>query len=160
MEAREFLWTYWNLLKEACDTKSSLTDYFSDHYALTQLQFIVLGRIDSLEDTSIRSIARSLHRDHGNISKICTVLENKGFVYRRRSDNDSRIVNIYLTEKGKEYIEEFSSIVAPLYEKLGDYMTDGDLRFLLKSMEAIDSLFNESDKVKKIQEEQRLARRK
>ena len=67
MEAREFLWTYWNLLKEACDTKSSLTEYFSKNYMLTQLQLLVLGKIDSLEDTSIRSIARSLHRDHGNI---------------------------------------------------------------------------------------------
>lgn len=159
MEAREFLWTYWNLLKEACDTKSSLTEYFSKNYTLTQLQLLVLGKIDSLEDTSIRSIARSLHRDHGNISKVCTVLEEKGYVYRKRSVTDSRVVNIYLTEQGENYIEEFSSIVAPLYNKLGNYLTDGDLQFLLKSMETIDSLFNESEKVREIQNEQRLARK-
>ena len=159
MEAREFLWTYWNLLKEACDTKSSLTEYFSKNYMLTQLQLLVLGKIDSLEDTSIRSIARSLHRDHGNISKVCTVLEEKGYVYRKRSVTDSRVVNIYLTEQGENYIEEFSSIVAPLYNKLGNYLTDGDLQFLLKSMETIDSLFNESEKVREIQNEQRLARK-
>lgn len=159
MEAREFLWTYWNLLKEACDTKSSLTEYFSKNYMLTQLQLLVLGKIDSLEDTSIRSIARSLHRDHGNISKVCTVLEEKGYVYRKRSVTDSRVVNIYLTEQGENYIEEFSSIVAPLYNKLENYLTDGDLQFLLKSMETIDSLFNESEKVREIQNEQRLARK-
>lgn len=159
MEAREFLWTYWNLLKEACDTKSSLTEYFSKNYMLTQLQLLVLGKIDSLEDTSIRSIARSLHRDHGNISKVCTVLEEKGYVYRKRSVTDSRVVNIYLTEQGENYIEEFSSIVAPLYNKLGNYLTDGDLQFLLKSMETIDSLFNEPEKVREIQNEQRLARK-
>ena len=159
MEVREFLWTYWNLLKEACDTKSSLTEYFSKNYMLTQLQLLVLGKIDSLEDTSIRSIARSLHRDHGNISKVCTVLEEKGYVYRKRSVTDSRVVNIYLTEQGENYIEEFSSIVAPLYNKLGNYLTDGDLQFLLKSMETIDSLFNESEKVREIQNEQRLARK-
>ena len=128
MEAREFLWTYWNLLKEACDTKSSLTEYFSKNYMLTQLQLLVLGKIDSLEDTSIRSIARSLHRDHGNISKVCTVLEEKGYVYRKRSVTDSRVVNIYLTEQGENYIEEFSSIVAPLYNKLGNYLKNGGLQ--------------------------------
>lgn len=37
MKAREFLWTYWNLLKEANDTKMSLMDYFSENYGLTQL---------------------------------------------------------------------------------------------------------------------------
>ncbi|CAC9932752.1 transcriptional regulator, MarR family [Aedoeadaptatus coxii] len=159
MKAREFLWTYWNLLKEANDTKMSLMDYFSENYGLTQLQLLVLGKIDSLDDTSIRSIARSLHRDHGNISKICTVLERKGYVYRERSVTDSRIVHVYLTEQGEKYIDEFSSIVAPLYDKLGDHLTDGDLRFLLKSMEIIESLFNQSEKVRNIQDEQRLARK-
>lgn len=159
MKAREFLWTYWNLLKEANDTKMSLMDYFSENYGLTQLQLLVLGKIDSLDDTSIRSIARSLHRDHGNISKICTVLERKGYVHRERSVTDSRIVHVYLTEQGEKYIDEFSSIVAPLYDKLGDHLTDGDLRFLLKSMEIIESLFNQSEKVRNIQDEQRLARK-
>ena len=159
MKAREFLWTYWNLLKEANDTKMSLMDYFSENYGLTQLQLLVVGKIDSLDDTSIRSIARSLHRDHGNISKICTVLERKCYVYRERSVTDSPIVHVYFTEQGEKYIDEFSSIVAPLYDKLGDHLTDGDLRFLLKSMEIIESLFNQSEKVRNIQDEQRLARK-
>lgn len=72
---------------------------------------------------------------------------------------DSRVVNIYLTKQGEDYIGEVSSIMAPLYNKLGNYLTDGDLQFLLKSMETIDSLFNESEKVKEIQDQQRLARK-
>ncbi|MDD7363073.1 MAG: MarR family winged helix-turn-helix transcriptional regulator [Peptoniphilus sp.] len=160
MEAREFLWTYWNLLKDACDTKNALFEYFSRHYGLTQLQFLVLGQIEALEDTSIRAIAHSLHRDHGNISKICTVLENKGFVYRKRSEKDSRIVNMYLTEKGKDYVEDFSNIVAPLYDKLGDYLTDGDLRFFLWSLKTVDSLFNESEKLQEFWEQQRKLKKK
>lgn len=150
MESREFLWSYWNLIKDASDTKIALTEFFSKSYELTQLQVLVMGQVDSLEDTSIRSIAKSLHRDHGNISKICTVLEEKGFVYRERSDVDSRIVNIKLTEQGQAYVGEFRSIVAPFIEKLGDYLTDGDLRFILKSMENINKLINESEDVKAI----------
>lgn len=150
MESREFLWSYWNLIKDASDTKIALTDYFSKTYELTQLQFLVMGQVDALEDTSIRSIAKSLRRDHGNISKICTVLEEKGFVYRKRSEADSRIVNIYLTKQGEDYIGEFRAVVAPFIDKLGDYLTDGDLRFLLKSMENINKLLNESEDVKAI----------
>lgn len=150
MESREFLWSYWNLIKDASDTKIALTEFFSKSYELTQLQVLVMGQVDSLEDTSIRSIAKSLHRDHGNISKICTVLEEKGFVYRERSDVDSRIVNIKLTEQGQAYVGEFRSIVAPFIEKLGDYLTDGDLRFILKSMENLNKLINESEDVKAI----------
>lgn len=150
MESREFLWSYWNLIKDASDTKIALTEFFSKSYELTQLQVLVMGQVDSLEDTSIRSIAKSLHRDHGNISKICTVLEEKGLVYRERSDVDSRIVNIKLTEQGQAYVGEFRSIVAPFIEKLGDYLTDGDLRFILKSMENVNKLINESEDVKAI----------
>lgn len=150
MESREFLWSYWNLIKDASDTKIALTEFFSKSYELTQLQVLVMGQVDSLEDTSIRSIAKSLHRDHGNISKICTVLEEKGFIYRERSDVDSRIVNIKLTEQGQAYVGEFRSIVAPFIEKLGDYLTDGDLRFILKSMENVNKLINESEDVKAI----------
>lgn len=150
MESREFLWAYWGLVKEACETKNDLMEYFSKTYELTQLQVLVMGQVDSLEDTSIRSIARSLHRDHGNISKICTLLEEKGFVYRQRSATDSRIVNIYLTEIGKEYVEEFRGVVSPYFEKVGEYLSDGDLRFILKSMVNVEKLLNESDDVKEI----------
>lgn len=150
MESREFLWSYWNLIKDASDTKIALMEFFSKSYELTQLQVLVMGQVDSLEDTSIRSIAKSLYRDHGNISKICTVLEEKGFVYRERSDVDSRIVNIKLTEQGQAYVGEFRSIVAPFIEKLGDYLTNGDLRFILKSMENVNKLINESEDVKAI----------
>ncbi|MEJ8786845.1 MarR family winged helix-turn-helix transcriptional regulator [Peptoniphilus sp. HCN-40583] len=155
MESREFLWSYWNLIKDASDTKIALTEFFSKSYELTQLQVLVMGQVDSLEDTSIRSIAKSLHRDHGNISKICTVLEEKGFVYRERSDVDSRIVNIKLTEQGQAYVGEFRSIVAPFIEKLGDYLTDGDLRFILKSMENVNKLINESEDVKAIRRKEK-----
>lgn len=155
MESREFLWSYWNLIKDASDTKIALTEFFSKSYELTQLQVLVMGQVDSLEDTSIRSIAKSLHRDHGNISKICTVLEEKGFVYRERSDVDSRIVNIKLTEQGQSYVGEFRSIVAPFIEKLGDYLTDGDLRFILKSMENVNKLINESEDVKAIRRKEK-----
>ncbi|WP_068456146.1 MarR family winged helix-turn-helix transcriptional regulator [Aedoeadaptatus pacaensis] len=150
MESREFLWAYWGLVKEACETKNDLMEYFSKTYELTQLQVLVMGQVDSLEDTSIRSIARSLRRDHGNISKICTLLEEKGFVYRQRSETDSRIVNIYLTEIGKEYVEEFRGVVSPYFEKVGEYLSDGDLRFILKSMANVEKLLNESDDVKEI----------
>ncbi len=150
MESREFMWAYWRLVKEANETKNALMEYFSKTYKLTQLQVLVMGQVDSLEDTSIRSIAGSLHRDHGNISKICTLLEEKGFVYRQRSETDSRIVNIYLTEMGKEYVEEFRVVVAPYFEKVGEYLSDGDLRFILKSLANVERLLNESDDVKKI----------
>ena len=150
MESREFLWAYWGLVKEACETKNDLMEYFAKSYELTQLQVLVMGQVDSLEDTSIRSIARSLHRDHGNISKICTLLEEKGFVYRQRSETDSRIVNINLTEMGKKYVEGIRTIMAPYFEKVGEYLSDGDLRFILKSMANVEKLLNESDDVKEI----------
>lgn len=155
MESREFLWSYWNLVKEASETKNALMEYFSKTYELTQLQVLVMGQVDSLEDTSIRSIARSLHRDHGNISKICTLLEEKGFVYRKRSETDSRIVNINLTDSGRAYVEEFRGVVAPYFEKVGEYLTDGDLRFILKSMTNVEKLLNESDDVKELRGKKR-----
>ena len=160
MESREFLWSYWSLIKDASDTKIALTEYFSKTYELTQLQVLVMGQVDSLEDTSIRSIAKSLKRDHGNISKICTVLEEKGFVYRKRSEGDSRIVNIRLTKQGEDYVDEFRSIVAPFMDKLSDYLTDGDMRFFLRSMENINKLLDESEDVKAIRRKEVPPRRR
>lgn len=50
MESREFLWSYWNLIKDASDTKIALMEFFSKSYELTQLQVLVMGQVDSLED--------------------------------------------------------------------------------------------------------------
>ena len=74
----------------------------------------------------------------------------KARAWLKKYDADSRIVNIYLTKQGEDYIGEFRAVVAPFIDKLGDYLTDGDMRFLLKSMENINKLLNESEDVKAI----------
>jgi DNA-binding MarR family transcriptional regulator len=47
------------------------------------------------------------------ISRVVASLENKGLVTKRRSESDARVIELYVTDKGKEIIQ----IVLDSYEK-------------------------------------------
>lgn len=147
MESHDFIWTYWKLLKQANDTKSIVHDCLGKKYNLTQLQFNVLIKINTLEDKSISSLARIFQKDHGNISKICTVLEDKGYIYREKSPEDNRVVFLYLTDKGREYMSEFDRCITSSYKELTKEMPIKDQEKFLESMAFVNKCFGDSEAV-------------
>lgn len=159
MESHDFMWTYWKLLKQANETKSIVHECLGKQFNLTQLQFNVLIKIDTLEDKSISSLARIFQKDHGNISKICTVLEEKGYIYREKSPEDNRVVFLYLTKKGRTYMSEFERCIKKPYEELTKEMSRRDLEKFLDSMVLINKYFTDSEAVKENKEQKREIRR-
>ena len=52
--------------------------------------------------------------DQGNVSSTCKKLENKGWLERKRSEKDERVVMVSLSEKGKtilSQIEQYAYII-------------------------------------------------
>lgn len=159
MESRDFIWNYWSLLKEANETKDVIQESLGKQYNLTQLQFNVLAKVEAYEDKSISALARSFQKDHGNISKICTVLEEKGYIYREKSAEDNRVVFLYLTDQGRKYREEFNRCVSDSYEKLNKVMTLEEQRQFFETMRFVNDCFSNSEIAKEQRKALKMQRR-
>ena len=77
----------------------------------TLMQWIVLLYLrDGLASTA-SDIAREFRHDSGALTRVIDQLQRRGFVSRRRSTTDRRVVELTLTAKGGHTIEELLPVV-------------------------------------------------
>jgi len=88
----------------------SMNSRLNKHLAevdLTASQFGVLEALLHLGPLNQKSLGEKLLKSGGNITLVIDNLEKCDFVERQCDPNDRRAMLIFLTEKGKNFIEEF-----------------------------------------------------
>jgi DNA-binding MarR family transcriptional regulator len=73
--------------------------------ALTREQFETLRIIEAARDPSMSSLSATLRVDLSTMSRNISVLEREKYVSRARAAEDSRIVTVVLTPKGRNALE-------------------------------------------------------
>ena len=85
------------------------------------------------------SVAKRLHISKSYISSIIKNYVKEGYISREESENDARIYLLYLTDKGKTYIEMFMSSASSSIEKKIAALGEVDRQ---KLMEAFSIIMN------------------
>lgn len=73
---------------------------------LTYTQYIVMMVLWDGDGISVKELGGRLFLDSGTLTPLLKSMEKKGFITRKRSGSDERIVQIYLTEEGRELREK------------------------------------------------------
>ena len=73
---------------------------------LTYTQYIVFLVLWEKDGLSVSEIGEKLMLDNGTLSPLLKKMEQEGYIERRRSPEDDRVVKITLTEKGRQLQEE------------------------------------------------------
>ena len=71
-----------------------------DALGLTYTQYIVLMVIWAEGTVSVRDLGKRLYLDSGTLTPVLKTLERAGFITRRRSTEDERVLMITITEEG------------------------------------------------------------
>ena len=71
------------------------------HIGLTYSQYLVMMVLWEADGITVKSIAQQLHLDSPTITPLLKRLESAGLVSRQRNANDERVVNIFLTDAGR-----------------------------------------------------------
>ena len=79
---------------------------------LTYTQYIVFLVLWEKDGLSVTEIGEKLMLDNGTLSPLLKKIEQAGYVDRRRCRGDDRVVEITLTEKGRELQEKAKDIPA------------------------------------------------
>lgn len=87
---------------------------------LTYTQYIVFMVLWEKESLTAGQLGSILHLDAGTLTPLLKHLEKEGYVTRKRSKEDERVMMISLTKKGDELKEKCKDIPAALSAQKAD----------------------------------------
>lgn len=70
---------------------------------------MALADLDEGEGVSVKVVSKMLHVDPSFVTTQSKMLEKKGFMRRRTSENDARVVQMSLTDKTYKHIASLAS---------------------------------------------------
>ncbi len=77
---------------------------------LTYTQYLVFLVLWEQDGISVGELCSKLYLDSGTITPLLKKMEEKGYIERRRSHEDERVVSVYLTAKGHDLRNEAKNI--------------------------------------------------
>jgi len=92
---------------------------YLDKLDLTYLQYIVMMVLWENEIISVKTLGEKLYLDSGTLSPLLKKLENKKLISKKRNDNDERIVEVIISEKGKNLKNLAADIPENLFRDTG-----------------------------------------
>jgi MarR family 2-MHQ and catechol resistance regulon transcriptional repressor len=94
-------------LQRAAETVVTRTTTHLTTYDLTTSQFGVLEALYHLGTLSQRDLAQKLLKSTGNISTVLKNLEKRGLIARERNPDDTRYMEVCISEAGKTLLAGF-----------------------------------------------------
>lgn len=85
---------------------------------LSFLQVRILTIIKNNENTTVSHITEALKMSKSTISISISNLEKKGYISKEKNRADFRVVNLFLTDKGKEFLQKINSSVEDIKSNL------------------------------------------
>ena len=86
---------------------------------LTYTQYVVMMVMWEKETISSRELADCTHLDYGTLTPVLKRLENAGYITRKRSPEDERLLILTLTDGGKKLKEKAVEIPSCMAKCMG-----------------------------------------
>lgn len=99
------------LLKRVGNLLTNAVDRALVDYDMTHAQMGIILKLLHCRANTAADFARELMTDTGAITRTLDRLEEKGFVHRARSSADRRIVQVELTDKGRNLADQMTQVV-------------------------------------------------
>ena len=105
--------------------------------ALTREQFETLRTIEAARDLSMSALSTALRVDLSTMSRNISVLEREKYVARARAAEDSRIVTVVMTPKGKNALETLRCDEQDVMAKIFGKLPVGRRTSIVEALEAV-----------------------
>ncbi|HAL55592.1 MAG TPA: MarR family transcriptional regulator [Bacteroidetes bacterium] len=123
-------------LKRALDAKLV-------EHGLTATQYIVLVRLWEEDGIPLTQLGELLFLDNPTITGIADRMERDGLLERRRNGDDRRVVNVYLTKKGKDLRRQVGTLAEETDAEAGEGFSESQMNQLLEQLNRIWKQMNE-----------------
>lgn len=92
---------------------------FLEPMGITHPQYLVMLALWESDGRTVGELAGALKLEPATLSPLLKRLEALGLLVRRRRETDERVVEITLTEKGRDLREDAVAIPSKIVERLG-----------------------------------------
>lgn len=132
--------------------KCLITDEYKD---ITNNDMHIIEAIGVDEPKKSSDVANLMSITMGTLTKAIDGLTKKGYVERKRSSDDKRVVRLSLTEKGKEAYYHHEQFHAHMIEHIKSGLKEQELTVLIYSLAKLvdyfQSIYGEQDEEKQYQ---------
>jgi len=122
------------------------TDIHSRHLAktsgLTTPQLMLLQAIRSLGAVAIARLAEAVSLSQATVTTIIDRLEQRGYVERRRSAEDKRVVHACLTEAGVAVLEQAPAPLQDTFAKRFELLADWEQSLILSALQRVAAMMD------------------
>jgi len=85
---------------------------------MTYPQYLVMMVLWENDGLPVNHIGEKLYLDSGTLTPLLKRLEAKGFISRKRKKEDERVVEVFITESGKDLQQKACEIPGKLLQKI------------------------------------------
>jgi len=96
-------------------------------YGITSSQHSVLYTLAQTDGLSLSEIGKRVFLDKPAITGLADRLEKDGYVVRKRTARDRRVIHLWLTDKGRQLLKEFEDVVATTDQELIQQLSPDEL---------------------------------
>jgi DNA-binding MarR family transcriptional regulator len=97
-------------------------------YPITVEDFTALVLIWDQDGQPQGALAKKLHRDKAYVTRLVSEIESRGFVQRIPGKEDGRKKRLFLTEKGKNLMDEVTQLVAGITRFAGKGIAPDEMK--------------------------------
>ncbi|WP_022669422.1 MarR family winged helix-turn-helix transcriptional regulator [Desulfospira joergensenii] len=116
------------------------------HFGLTGPQLIVLQEISISGQISITPLSKATSLSQATVTDITKRLEAKGYISRKRREDDRRAVSLFLTVKGKEIIENLPPLLQETFTEGFSKIEDWEQLMIMSAFGRVVNLM-EAEKI-------------
>lgn len=95
---------------------------------------IVIGSMDGINQNEL---AKRMNVGKGSASKAVKYLEQNELIIRAQDETDTRIRNVYITEKGRKIADRFKVVFLELNSKLTEGFSEAEVDILKTMLERV-----------------------
>ena len=120
------------------EEKAIITEEYKD---ITNNDMHIIEAIGLGEGNPMSVIAKKLHITAGTLTTAVNSLVKKKYVSRNRSEEDRRVVNIRLTEKGERAFYHHQEFHRQMTQAVIDRLNEEEMSVLLKTLNGLSEFF-------------------
>lgn len=106
-------------------------------FGLTGPQLIVLHEISLNGQISITPLSKATSLSQATITDITKRLENRGYIARKKREDDKRAVSIFLTDKGEEIIKDLPPLLQETFTDRFSKIEDWEQLMIMSAFERV-----------------------
>lgn len=121
--------------------KAVITEEFKD---ISNNDMHIIEAIGIEDPRKMSDIAKRLSVTVGTLTTNMNGLDKKGYIERKRSEDDKRVVFVTLTERGKKAFFHHRDFHKDMIKSAVSGLDDNEKRILYKSLEKLDNFFTKN----------------